>query len=62
MKVLQRSLRAIGYDLVIDGIFGRITLECVKSFQATHDLERDGIVGPLTWRKMEEVCREVMFA
>ena len=62
VKVLQRSLRAIGYDLVIDGIFGRITLECVKSFQATHDLERDGIVGPLTWRKLEEVCREVMSA
>ena len=56
VKALQRALRSVGYDLVIDGIFGRITLECVKSFQATHDLERDGIVGPLTWGKLEEVA------
>ena len=55
VKILQRALRSVGYDLAIDGIFGRITLECVKSFQATHDLERDGIVGPLTWGKLEEV-------
>ena len=56
VKTLQRALRQVGYDLEIDGIFGRITLECVKSFQATHDLARDGIVGPLTWGKLEEVC------
>ena len=60
VRVLQRCLRSAGYDLAIDGVFGRITLECVKSFQATHDLDRDGIVGPLTWSKLEEVCREVM--
>ena len=33
VKALQRALRHIGYDLEIDGVFGRITLECVKSFQ-----------------------------
>ena len=60
VRVLQRCLRSAGYDLAIDGVFGRITLECVKSFQATHDLDRDGIVGPLTWGKLEEVCQEVM--
>ena len=57
VKVLQRALRSIGYDLVIDGIFGRITLECVKSFQGTHGLTRDGIVGPLTWAALEEACQ-----
>ena len=56
VKVLQRLLRSIDYDLEIDGIFGRITLECVKSFQGTHGLIRDGIVGPLTWGKLQEVC------
>ena len=56
VKALQRALRSIGYDLTIDGIFGRITLECVKSFQASHDLTRDGIVGPLTWGMLQEVC------
>ena len=59
VKFLQRVLRQMGYDLEIDGIFGRITLECVKSFQATHELVRDGIVGPLTWAKLEEACKEV---
>ncbi len=58
VKVLQRTLRSLGYDLEIDGIFGRITLECVKSFQATHGLDRDGVVGPLTWGKLEEVTRD----
>ncbi len=57
VKVLQRALRQAGYNLEIDGIFGRITLECVKSFQATHDLVRDGIVGPLTWAALEEACK-----
>lgn len=59
VKVLQRALRSIGYDLEIDGIFGRITQECVKSFQGTHGLKRDGIVGPLTWAALEDACQEV---
>ena len=57
VRVLQRCLRSAGYDLTIDGVFGRITLECVKSFQGTHGLTRDGIVGPLTWAALEEACR-----
>ena len=31
-----------------DGIFGRQTKRAVKSFQANHGLEIDGIVGPIT--------------
>ena len=58
VKALQRALRHIGYDLEIDGVFGRITLECVKSFQGANSLVRDGIVGPLTWRKLQEVARD----
>ena len=59
VKALQRALRLVGYDLEIDGVFGRITLECVKSFQATHHLARDGVVGPLTWAALQSACREV---
>ena len=59
VRILQRALRQAGYDLEIDGVFGRITQECVKSFQATHGLVRDGIVGPLTWGKLKEVCANV---
>lgn len=54
VKALQRALRCVGYALEIDGIFGRITQECVKSFQASHNLVRDGIVGPLTWAALME--------
>ncbi len=58
VRALQRALRQVGYDLEIDGVFGRITLECVKSFQASQGLVRDGIVGPLTWAALQNACRE----
>lgn len=60
VRALQRLLRTAGYDLEIDGVFGRITLACVRSFQASHDLPRDGVVGPCTWRTLQAVCGEVM--
>lgn len=58
VRVLQRALRSAGYDLEIDGFLGRVTLECVRSFQATHALTRDGIVGPETWAALQAICGE----
>ena len=58
VRALQRALRSAGYSLTVDGVFGRITQECVKSFQATHDLVRDGIVGPKTWAALQAVWEE----
>ena len=49
VKALQRALRDEGYELEIDGIFGYITENCVKTYQSRCGLERDGIVGPKTW-------------
>lgn len=49
---LQKILSAIGYDLEIDGIFGVMTKEAVKTYQATHGLTADGIVGPMTWAEL----------
>lgn len=49
VRVLQRALRDEGYELEIDGVFGYITENCVKTFQSRCGLVRDGIVGPLTW-------------
>ena len=58
VKALQRALRNVGYDLKIDGHFGRMTQECVKSFQATRQLPRDGIVDSRTWHHLQTACTE----
>lgn len=49
---LQLLLRARGYDLAPDGIYGEMTRQAVMSFQAGAGLSRDGVVGPLTWRAL----------
>lgn len=49
---LQRILSSIGYVLDLDGVFGPMTEECVKTYQACHGLEADGKVGPMTWAEM----------
>jgi hypothetical protein len=49
VKVLQIELNQEGFALEADGLFGRDTESAVKRFQREHDLDDDGIVGPLTW-------------
>ncbi|MBQ7059342.1 MAG: peptidoglycan-binding protein [Firmicutes bacterium] len=46
---LQELLNTYGAGLETDGIFGAATEQAVRSFQSTHGLEVDGIVGPMTW-------------
>src|SRR5262249_19023655 len=45
---LQKQLRALGFDVVIDGDFGPATEVAVMQFQKAHELKPDGIVGPST--------------
>ncbi|HTV32745.1 MAG TPA: peptidoglycan-binding protein [Methylocella sp.] len=47
---LQKSLNTLGEDppLVTDGISGMQTRGAIRAFQASHDLDVDGIAGPLT--------------
>lgn len=45
--------------LVVDGMFGALTLGRVKEFQDLNDLVPDGIVGPLTWAKLAELLNLV---
>lgn len=47
MRVLQRRL-----SLVEDGIFGPLTEEAVREFQARYGLVVDGIVGVQTWQAL----------
>ncbi len=55
-REIQRVLEELGYYRgAIDGILGRESTEAIKLFQAEHSLEPDGIAGPLTWARLEEV-------
>jgi len=49
IRIVQEQLRLHGYDIAVDGRYGRGTLEAVRQFQASQSLEPDGSVGPQTW-------------
>lgn len=48
VRSLQEKLAVAGYDIAIDGIFGRQTSNALKAFQKRHRLLVDGIYGPAT--------------
>jgi peptidoglycan hydrolase-like protein with peptidoglycan-binding domain len=41
-----------GKPLAVDGIFGPLTEQVVKAFQAQRHLAVDGVVGPRTWAQL----------
>lgn len=51
-RYLQRMLRKLGYDVEIDGIFGKACYDAVLDFQQKHNLDADGIVGGGTWKEL----------
>lgn len=58
VKQLQENLKKLGYDLGrwnVDGVFGADTLNAVKKFQKDHQLEVDGVAGPLTQAAIQKV-------
>ena len=55
IKILQTYLNRFGASLAVDGLFGIRTYLAVRDFQKKHDLFVDGICGPNTWRKLEEL-------
>lgn len=54
---LQRKLTDLGYTEVggVDGILGPNTKLAVMRFQGHYGLDVDGIVGPKTWTKLNEI-------
>ena len=52
VKLLQEVLNNNGYQLTVDGIYGKKTEAAVKDFQSKNGLKADGIVGPKTIAKL----------
>ena len=50
VAILQNKLKRLSlYQGKIDGIFGKNTENAVRRFQARHNVDVDGIVGPVTY-------------
>lgn len=53
VRDLQLALRALGYPVAADGVFGADTAAAVKKFQADRNLAVDGIAGRVTMAALE---------
>lgn len=53
VELLQELLNVKGYQVKVDCDFGPLTELAVKEFQKANGLVVDGVVGPLTWEKLQ---------
>lgn len=49
VKAVQATLKCIGYNVAVDGIFGKETQSAIKAFQTNKGLTSDGVVGRQTY-------------
>lgn len=55
---LQQTLNSLGFNVgPVDGWFGNLTNSGVKAFQASQNIDDDGIVGPITRSKLNQYCK-----
>ena len=54
-KLLQQNLNACGYRLEEDGIFGKLSTQALKEWQAQNGLVVDGIYGKKSEAKMKSL-------
>lgn len=53
VRKLQKRLEELGYETgPVDGIFGDITHSAVILYQCNCHIDQDGVVGPVTWGKL----------
>ncbi len=52
VTLIQQALKAQGYAVQVDGVFGRATRLAVRQFQLDNELEVDALVGPQTWKAL----------
>ena len=48
-RLIQERLNSVGFNLVVDGDFGKKTKEAIIVFQRNRGLVQDGVVGSNTW-------------
>ncbi|MBR6667269.1 MAG: peptidoglycan-binding protein [Clostridia bacterium] len=53
VRILQRALLALGFDVKVDGSYGSTTHAAVKAFQKVVGLTQDGKAGKKTLTKLE---------
>lgn len=58
VEKLQSALNAHGHDLIIDGLFGRVTRNALKKFQKDNGLIVDGVAGPAVLRALHFTSQE----
>ena len=53
VRILQRALLALGFEVKVDGDYGSTTFAAVKAFQKVVGLTQDGKCGKKTMQKLE---------
>ena len=63
VKKLQSNLKSLGFkdndgnEISLDGVFGVLTRQALMKFQKKFNLEKDGIYGPISAKKMGELIK-----